>query len=191
VGRRRLVVPVLFGLSGLGWAAAHAIAHRAVMAEETMSTSIVERYLSYLTTSVALCFALALPLAAGALVGKRWKSASVRSLWLFGLVPVVGFVGHAVAEPLVAGAGTGATLASVVPIALVGLLIQIPFALVAVGVARHVLWLAERIAHAIAAPARARLPRTAPRYPRPRALRTPGFRLDLARSERGPPPLTA
>jgi hypothetical protein len=115
----------------------------------------------------------------------------VRSLWLFGLVPVVGFVGHAVAEPLVAGASAGATLASVAPIALVGLLIQIPFALVAVGVARHVLWLAERIAHAIAAPARARLPRTAPRYPRPRALRTPGFRLDLARSERGPPPLTA
>jgi hypothetical protein len=161
------------------------------MAEEAMPVSAVERYLSYLTTSVALCFALALPLAAGALVGKRWKSASMRSLWLFGLVPVVGFVGHAVAEPVFAGAGAGATLASVAPIALVGLLIQVPFALVAVGVARHVLWLAERIAHAIAAPARARLPRTPPRHPRPRALRTPVFRLDLARPQRGPPPLPA
>jgi hypothetical protein len=96
----------------------------------------------------------------------------VRSLWLFGLVPVLGFVGHAGAEPLVA---------------LVGLLIQIPFALVAIGAARRVLWLAERIAHAISARARARLARPAPRLPRPRALRTPGFRLDLARSERGPP----
>ena len=34
---------------------------------------------------------------------KRWRGASLQSLWLFGLVPVLGFVGHAVAEPLIAG----------------------------------------------------------------------------------------
>ena len=62
-------------------------------------------YLSYLPTSFALCFALALPLAAGALAGRRWNGGSARSLWLFGLVPVLGFVGHSFAEPLFGGSG--------------------------------------------------------------------------------------
>ena len=59
-----------------------------------MAADVLSDYLSYLTTSVALCLALALPLAAGMLMGRRWNSSSARSLWLFGLVPVIGFVGH-------------------------------------------------------------------------------------------------
>ena len=86
VGRRRLVVSVLFALSGLGWAAACAVAHRAVMSDPD-APSMADQYLGYLATSLALCFALALPLAAGALIGKRWRGASLQSLWLFGLVP--------------------------------------------------------------------------------------------------------
>ena len=47
----------------------------------------LQDYLGYLT-STALCLALALPLAAGAAAGRRWRGASLRSLWLFGLVPL-------------------------------------------------------------------------------------------------------
>ena len=118
---RRLVVPVLLALSGLGWAAAHAVAHRAVMTEPAMPESGMSQYLSYLTTSIALCLALALPLAAGAVLGKRWHATSVRSLWLFGLVPVLGFVG----QTLATGSGTASSFSAIAPIALVGLLFSL------------------------------------------------------------------
>jgi hypothetical protein len=189
VGRRRLVVPVLFALSGLGWAAAHAMAHRAVMSDPDMPPGMADQYLGYMATSLALCFALALPLAAGALIGKRWRGASLQSLWLFGLVPVLGFVGHAVGEPLIAGAP--ASLSSVLPVALVGLLAQIPFALVAVSLACHVLSLAERLARVVAATGGARVRVSTPSYPAPRGNNATAFRLDLAYAERGPPLLAA
>jgi hypothetical protein len=188
---RRLAVPVLLALSGLGWAAVHGVAHRAVMSEPEMPAAALADYLRYLTTSVALCLALALPLAAGAMAGRRWKGSSLRSLWLFGLVPVLGFVGHTVVEPLFGGTALGSSVTSLVPVALVGLLIQIPFALVAVGLARRVLWLAESLARAIARPAQHRSPAAAPGYPRPRAILAPAFRLDRAHPERGPPLLLA
>jgi hypothetical protein len=191
VRRRRLLVPVLLALSGLGWAAVHALAHRAVMPEASMSATGVDGYLSYLTTSLALCLALALPLAAGAALGKRWRSTSARSLWLFGLVPVLGFVGHELAESLLGGARGPSNPSVLAPVVLVGLAIQVPFALVAVGLARRVLWLAESLARAFVQPSRARAPRAAERFQRPHASRAPRFRLDLARSQRAPPPLPA
>ena len=156
-----------------------------------MPADVLSDYLSYLTTSVALCLALALPLAAGMLIGKRWNGSSVRSLWLFGLVPVIGFVGHTVVEPVLTGTAAESSLASVAPIALVGLLIQIPFALVAVGLARHMLWLAERLAQALARPPQPRFPVVLPGHERPRASLAPAFRPDRAHPERGPPLLAA
>ena len=161
------------------------------MADSAMPADVFNDYLEYLATSVALCLALALPLAAGALVGKHWKGASLRSLWLFAFVPVLGFLAHTASEPLFSGAGTGVSLASLAPIALVGLLVQIPFALVAVGFARHVLWLVERLARLEVAPARTAVWAAIPGYPRPRASRAPAFRLDHVQTERGPPLLSA
>ena len=159
------------------------------MTDGGMPQPILDRYLSYLTTSVALCLALALPLAAGAVVGKRWKGTSLRSLWLFGLIPVLGFIGHTATEPV--SHGTAGGVASLLPVALVGLLVQIPFALVAVGFARHLLWLAERLARVEIAPARAVVPAPVAVFPRPHGSRAATFRLDLAHAERGPPLLVA
>jgi hypothetical protein len=161
------------------------------MSEPEMPADVLSDYLSYLTTSVALCLALALPLAAGMLIGRRWNGSSARSLWLFGLVPVIGFVGHTAVEPVLAGNAAGSSLTSVGPIALVGLLIQIPFALVAVGLARHMLWLAERLAQALAQPMRPRFAVAVPSYEWPRSFSAPTFRLDRAHPERGPPLLAA
>jgi hypothetical protein len=144
-------------------------------------------YLSYLPTSLVLCLALALPLAAGAAVGGRWRGTSVRSLWLFGLVPVFGFLGHS-AEPLVVGDGTATQLGALVPVALVGLLIQIPFALVAMGLARRILWLAEGLARLLTGPRTASNVAEPEAHLRPRSRNTRAFSLDLSASERGPPP---
>ncbi len=154
----------------------------APMAEATGAAA----YLSYLPTSVILCLALALPLAACAAVGGRWRGTSLRSLWLFGLVPVFGFVGHSV-EPIVVGDASVAQLGPLVPLALVGLLIQIPFALVAVGLARRILWLAEGLAWALIGPRTASSLAEPEARPRPRSRNTRAFSLDLSASERGPP----
>jgi hypothetical protein len=143
-------------------------------------------YLSYLPTSLVLCLALALPLAAGAAVGGRWRGTSMRSLWLFGLVPVFGFIGHSV-EPFVAGDGAATQLGPLIPVALVGLLIQIPFALVAVGLARRILWLAEGLARALAGPRTVSSSAEPEARVRPRSRNTRAFSLDLSASERGPP----
>ena len=179
---------MLLALSGLGWAAAHAFAHQAVMPATEGGGGALHEYAGYLPTSFALCFALALALAAGAMLGRRWRGGSVRSLWLFGLVPVIGFVGHSIAEPLFGGSGSSP--AQLAPIAAVGLLVQIPFALVAVGLARQVLWLAERLARTLVRTRAHHAPRPSRQQPPP-VGRAPSFRLDLAHSSRGPPPLAA
>ncbi len=184
--RHRLAVPCLLALSGLGWAGAHAVAHRAVMSDDAMAPTGVAAYLSYLPTSLVLCLALALPLAAGAAVGGRWRGTSIRSFWLFGLVPIFGFVGHS-AEPLLLGDGSVAQLGGIVPVALVGLLIQIPFALVAVGLARRILWLAEGLARALAGPYTASSVPEPEARPRAYSFVPPAFSLDHSATERGPP----
>jgi hypothetical protein len=191
--RRRFVVPALLALSGLGWAAAHALAHRSVATEPAMGTTPhLESYAGYLPTSLALCLALALPLAAGAVVGKRWKGSSLRSLWLFGLVPVVGFVGEALGESILGGSATPVDATGAAAALLVGLLIQIPFALVAVGLARGLLLLAEGLARVLARPRAPTAAREPERYAPPRARRPRTFSLDLSRSPRAPPsPLVA
>jgi hypothetical protein len=151
-----------------------------------MQPSGAAAYLSYLPTSLVLCLALALPLAAGAAVGGRWRGTSIRSLWLFGLVPVFGFLGHSV-EPFVVGDGAATQLGPLAPVALVGLLIQIPFALVAMGLARRILWLAEGLARALAGPRAASSVAEPEARLRPRSRNILAFSLDLSASERGPP----
>jgi len=194
VRRRRLLVPLLLALSGLGWAAAHALAHQTVMpGEAKLRESALHGYLSYLPTSFALCLALALALAAAAAVGLRWRCASGRSLWMFGLVPVLGFAGHALAEPLVAGSATLASTLSrsamLAPVVFVGLLVQVPFALVAVALANGILRLAEGVARALAAPAVSLGSREPESYEPARTEHARAFRLDRAHRQRAPPSL--
>lgn len=183
---------LLLTLSGLGWAAAHALAHRLVSPESVVpGMPGLHGYLGYLPVSLSLCLALALPLAAGAVCGAGWKRTSARSLWLFAAVPVLGFVGHSLLEPVIAGSATvSATAAAALhltPVALVGLLVQIPFALAAVALGRRLFAFAETVARWLVGPKTALGHRRFGR-PRPaRADRRPSFRLDLGRSQRAPP----
>jgi hypothetical protein len=192
VRRRRLLVLFLLALSGLGWAAAHAVAHESLTPDGApLHESAVRGYLGYLPTSVALCLALALALAAGAAVGLRWRAGSGRSLWMFGAVPVLGFAGHALADPFVAGSATAASTlsgsAALAPVALVALLVQVPFALVAVALASGLLRLAEGVARVLARPSATPGGREPERHEPERGGRVPAFRLDPAHGQRAPP----
>jgi hypothetical protein len=159
--RRRLALPAFLGALGLLWAGAHAVAHDLVThpaAGNHHSTGHgpVERYLTFLPTSFALCLALALAVAAGAGLGRRWTGSAPRSLWLFGAAPLLGFAVDALIELPVHGHATvsGSTVLALelAPALLVGVVVQIPFALAAVGLASGILRLAEGLARALCAP---------------------------------------
>ena len=165
--RRRMALPAIVGLLGLVWAGAHALAHDVVAqpaaAGHGAAHGTVESYFAFLPTSLALCLALALALAAGAALGRRWTGSPGRSVWLFGIVPVLGFALDTLIElpahdPTLTG--TVVVAFELVPVVLIGLLVQIPFALVAVGLATRLLWLAEGLAWALCGPLEASANRT-------------------------------
>jgi hypothetical protein len=149
---RRVAVPAFLGVLGLIWLAAHALAHEVVSrptaAGHGAHPPTLETYVAYFPTSLALCVTLAAAIATGLALGKRWTGRSGRSIWLFGVVPVLGFAGDTLIE-LVTDGPTAATASQLVPMLLVGLFVQIPFALVAVGLAGKILWLAVRIVWAL------------------------------------------
>jgi hypothetical protein len=90
---------------------------------------------------------LALAIATGPALGKRGTGRSGRSIWLFGIVPVLGFAADTLIE--LPAHGRTAAAAELLPVLLVGLLVQIPFALVAVALAVRILRLVERLAWAL------------------------------------------
>jgi hypothetical protein len=136
VRRRRVFWPLLLAFGGLGWAAAHTFAYRAATPEHGEG----QRYVHYLPTSLALCLGLALGIVLAARPAPRSPVLSTgRSLWLFGVVPVLGFAAHI---------QTGAHDAVIQA----GLLLQLLFALVALRLAGGVLQLAQGVADAIAGP---------------------------------------
>jgi hypothetical protein len=160
VMRRRFAFPAVLGALGLIWAGAHAVAHDVVTQPTAGSHHVVghgpvERYLAFLPTSLALCLALALAVVAGARLGRRWTGRGP-SLWLFGAVPLLGFAADTLIELPVEGhatwSGTAVLALELTPALLVGLLVQIPFALAALGLATGILRLAEGVARALCAP---------------------------------------
>ena len=150
---RRVALPLLLSVFGLLWAAAHALVHDAVspgvQAHGAGHAGTLETYAGYLPTSLVLCLVLATAIAAGVTLGKRWTGVSGRALWLFGLVPVLGFVAAALLPTH--GSPSGAALVELVPVVVIGLLVQLPFAVTAVGLGSTILLLAERLAWALSA----------------------------------------
>jgi hypothetical protein len=170
--RRRVALPALLGVLGLVWAGVHALVHDAVARPVATGHGAahgrtVESYFAFLPTSLALCLALALAIAAGAALGRRWTGSLGRSVWLFGIVPVLGFALDTLIElpandPTLSG--TVVVAFELVPVVLIGLLVQIPFALVAVGLASRLLWLAEGLAWTLCGPRRTAANRTPGMY---------------------------
>jgi hypothetical protein len=189
--RRRVALPAFLGLFGLVWAAAHAVAHDVVeqapaAGHDPGHAGSPQAYAAYVPTSLALCLVLATAIAAGAAVGKRWTGRSGPSIWLFGIVPVLGFAADTLAELLAQGPLSTAAVAELVPVFLIGLLVQIPFALIAVGLASRILWLAERLALALADGDTTGRAEPAG-FARPRSAQAPAFPLAGAGRSRAPP----
>jgi hypothetical protein len=189
--RRRLALPVLLGLFGLVWAAAHTVAHDVIEQAPAAGHAAghagsPQAYAAYVPTSLALCLVLATAIAAGAAAGRRWTGRSGPSIWLFGVVPVLGFAADTLAELVTQGPLTTAAVAELVPVFLIGLLVQIPFALVAVGLGSRILWLAERLAWALAEGGRTGRPERAS-FARARSAQPPVLLLAGPGRSRAPP----
>jgi hypothetical protein len=192
---RRPALSVLLTLGGLLWAAAHWATHKAVAADSptrvhhshdpSHATAIGG---GYLTTSLTLCLALALVLAAVAALETRCVTRG-RSLWLFGVVPVLGLLVEVLAAFPKTPAGIASGLAELAPLLLVSLIVQVSVALVAVRLAHGILDLGEAVARAFVGPRRATDDRQARYLHLERCDRAPASRLSYAGSQRAPPAL--
>lgn len=155
--RRRAALPLLLGVFGLLWAATHALVHDFVAPAAGQHggghAATLETYAGYLPTSFALCLVLAVTVAAGMAFGRRWTGVSGPALWLFGVVPVLGFAADSLVGLATHGSLSGAATVELVPVVVIGLLVQLPLAVTAVGLGGTVLLLAERLARAFSASA--------------------------------------
>jgi hypothetical protein len=193
--RRQLRAPALLGLGGLAWAAAHWVAHRAAGGAPPAEHGATHGGgpsavgLGYLSTSIALCLSLSLLLAAGALLDSRRRTRHVRSLWLFGAVPVLGLAGEALVASGWTVGGATSTLAALAPLAFVVLAVQVPLALLAMRIAHGIIGLAAQLARAVAEPHPAFPPPGREGFPPSRSDRPPACRLALGGGQRAPPAL--
>jgi hypothetical protein len=186
----------MVALGGVAWAVAHWATHRAVAAEpltgphsphgpshtESVGTG-------YLSTSLTLCLALALVLAAAATLETRRRATHCRSLWLFGVVPVLGLLVEAFAASPTTPAGIGAGLVELAPLALLSLVVQVAVALVALRLAHGILGLAEAVVRVLVGPRDSANDAGRQIFPRERLGRAPSPRLSYAGSQRAPPAL--
>jgi hypothetical protein len=187
----RLAWLLAFVLTVAGWISAHEVAYRLALPHPHASGSDLvnarHAYLAYASFLVVLCLFLAVLCMAGlALRHDGVRPPSGRLLLLFVLLPPLGFALQEVIESLLTGslpveAGLESTF-------LVGILLQVPFAVVALVVARLFFAAARSIARRGEGPGRPKLlafhlslsPAAEAWPPRPPALA-------FGYGERGPP----
>ncbi len=141
-----LAVPLMFA----GSQVAHVFAYRlvypvaSVRLRELVATG--HSYMDYLPFALGVCGAVVLVSLASVVVGgvRRRRHAPVPA-WAFAFLPVVGFVLQELVERMAAGASFPWWMV-LQPTFRVGVLLQLPFALVVFVVARLLLRVAERVA---------------------------------------------
>jgi apolipoprotein N-acyltransferase len=196
VARRRLAGLISLALMVAGGLGAHELAYR-IVASRTHPThhdapaADVHSYLGYLPMCIAVCGAVVFVGLAALMVMRLRLRSSVPvtpPLWLFGIVPPIGFAVQEHLERLVAtgsfpfGAALEATF-------VVGVLLQLPFAVAAYLAARALIALAVAVAERCRGAARRF--RRARQLVLPRAIWLPGpvaCALALGHGERAPPP---
>jgi hypothetical protein len=190
--RRGLAWLSALPLMAAGSLAAHALAYRIAEPRAHERADVLAStghgYLAYAAPALAAGLALVLLGLAGATVRAFRSRAPARiAAWPFALVPPLGFVLQEHLERLLANGDVplGAVLE---PTFLVGLALQLPFALAALAAARILLGAAERIGSALASEPPLSAVRTRLDRPLPGdvlLIRPPA--LALGRSQRGPP----
>jgi hypothetical protein len=190
MGRRRLAWGLTLPLVAAGGLAAHVLAY-GMVASDHHSGSLAHATLIQWRVCVALCLALAVIGAVGyAVETVSGRASRGAPLWVFALLPPVGFVIQEQLEHLLQHGGLSATL-TLEPVFLLGLLLQVPFAAAAYLVARGLVSVAITLIRALG---RAR-PRLSPTPLRFRVTPEPAVALAnpvaLGHGQRAPPGLLA
>ena len=166
MGRRRAAWGVALAFTAVGGLCAHLVAYSLAAPGGHSSHHhgpTVSAYSAHLRGCIAICVAIGLiALAVSAFERSGRVRRAFLPLWLFAAAPPVGFVLQELVER---SAGTG-TLAHLGPLEvpfLVGLAVQIPFALAAYLAARALLAAAAAFVRRLAAPASLRVPPAEPR----------------------------
>jgi hypothetical protein len=185
---RRLTVPVLLAVGGLAWAGVHLLAHRLAAGESAHAGhGHAAETAAYMSTSLSLCLSLAIVLAGATGLYPAWRGASVRSVWLFGAVPLLGLFGGAALDSGGSLAALGANAAGLLPVALLVLAVQLAVALTVVRIARGLLDLVEGTAWAVAGTHAVPAPARSASFPRLDSVRAPAGRLAPSGGPRAPP----
>jgi hypothetical protein len=177
-------------LLSLGSLAAHSLAYRAVEPGEHVRSQLLEStghgYLAAVPYVAGACLAVTLA-ALAAVAARAWRGArSAPPEWPIALVPLLGYGLQEYLERALAGADWIATATE--PTFLVGLALQLPFALLTLGIARRLTAIAETVGRSLApAPPGAR-PGLVLAVPRPtETVLAPARALALGYAKRGPP----
>jgi hypothetical protein len=152
-GQPRLAWLLAFVFTVAGWISAHEVAYRLALPHPHASGSDIAQdrhaYLAYASLLVVLCLLVALLCTAGLVARPHaLRAPSRRVLVLFVLLPPLGFALQEVTESLLT---TGALPfeAALEPTFLVGILLQVPFALAALVVARVLFAFARSLARRV------------------------------------------
>lgn len=187
MGRPRAAWLTALGLLGAGWVTAHVLSYMLVVPTAERGRMLAETGHSYFRAADLLVLCGTLTLAGLALYVVGGQARRAPSPWVLALLPPIGFVVQEHVERLAVSGAFPAHLVTE-PRFLLGLLLQIPFALAALVCARFLLLAARRLVRGVAAHPRqpaavewlgAILP-PLPDLPR-RAVLAAGY------SERGPP----
>lgn len=187
--------PVSLPVCVAGWLIAHSLAYRVVASGDGAHAAMVERsghgdltfspYLMMLSVAV-----LALALGGAVAAGAARRARPGVPLAPFLLLPLLDYVGHLGLEFLQHGADSSAG-AALEPVFLVGLALQVPFALAALVLARAAMAWAEALGRGL-------MPRWRPRRSAPAPPAPPSLLIGMEHrpiipvlasgtSERGPP----
>jgi hypothetical protein len=152
MGRPRAAWLTSLGLLGAGWVTAHVLSYLLLVPSAQRSEMLAQTGHGYFRTVdlVLLCVTVTLAGLALFVVSGKERRRSPKP-WTLALLPPIGFV---VQEHLERIAASGAFPAHLLaePRFLLGLLLQIPFALAALLVAGALLTAADRLARSLAAP---------------------------------------
>jgi hypothetical protein len=190
--RPRLAWLLVFALTVAGWISAHEVAYRlAIPHPHARGSKLAETghsYLAYGSLVIALCFLVALVCTAGLVARPGGLRPPSRRLLLFVvLLPPLGFALQELTEGLLT---TGALPyeAAAEPPFLLGLLLQLPFALAALAVARALFAFARCLARSVGGGGRPRLVAVELALPPTVDTRPPRLpALAFGYGERGPP----
>jgi hypothetical protein len=201
MGRRGVAWAVSFAFAALGGLLAHALTYRLIDADAGHAGPLHSGHqhhgqaavsaaagTSHWTLCFTICGSLALVAILAAALHHVGTGRSARlPIWLFGLVPPVGFALQEHLEWLI-GRGSVPYAAALGASLLVGVLLQIPFALAAYVAARALLALAGAIVHGLRTRPRLRLVPPASSLHGSRARSRPRLSLlALGYGQRGPP----